>query len=68
MYFISCPIKAESEVSKRVRSLSSEGGVNGCVIFYAHGWEQEKKESITVNFIGNLCGSRTSGMILAVTN
>lgn len=67
--FISCPIKVQrglpclkaSEIIVcRVR--------RECVIFYPHGWEQEKKESITVNFTGSLRGARTSGMILAATN
>lgn len=55
-------------MSKRMSSLSVECGVNRRVIFNPHGSEQEKKESITVSFIGSLCGARTSGEILSVTN
>lgn len=54
--------------SEWAHEFTSECGLNGCVIFYPHGWEQEKKKSISVNFIWSICGPRTSGMILAGTN
>lgn len=42
--------------------------MNGCVIFYPHGWDHEKKEGIAVNFMETHCGEQTSWGILPEIN